>query len=302
MSLNSSSPNTCPDPAPTIRSSFLHKSDTLLSFDQTPLVYQSWLPRTQAPQVIIAAIHGLGGHGGQWGNLVQAVVPQGYGVYALDQRGHGRSPGKRGCIRAWSDLRQDVARCLHRIRGQHPQVPLFLLGHSLGGAVVLDYGLRTGLDETLPQPHGIIATAPALGITGISPLRLALGRLLSRTWPSFTLASGMSHDLGTRDPVVNQSYGQDPLRHNRGSARLSTEFFATVKFLRQHLDQWHLPLLMLHGSGDRVTSPIVSRQLFDQIPWADKRYITYPGAYHEIHQDLDRHQLFKDITAWIQDH
>jgi alpha-beta hydrolase superfamily lysophospholipase len=127
------------------------------------LYYQSWYPHGQV-QAIVAIVHGLGAHSGLFNNAVQYLISQGYGVYALDLRGHGRSPGQRGHINAWAEFREDLSAFSQWIQEQEPNCPCFLWGNSLGGAIVLDYALRfpKGL-------QGVIVTAPALGKVGVYP-------------------------------------------------------------------------------------------------------------------------------------
>ena len=102
------------------------------------LYYQSWHPEGKV-RAILVIVHGLGAHSDRFSNVIQHLIPKQYAVYALDLRGHGRSPGQRGYINAWSEFREDLAAFLQLIQTQNPGCPIFLLGHSLGGMIVLDY-------------------------------------------------------------------------------------------------------------------------------------------------------------------
>jgi len=170
----------------------------------------------------------------------------------------------------------------------------------MGAIVVLDYVLR------LPDPagsglSGVIIIAPALGQVAISPVKLAIARLLSRWWPGFTLETGFDAAASSRDPAVLAAYEQDPLRHQRGSARLAMEFFATVDWVQAHAGELRVPLLMLHGEADRIAFPEGGRHFFERVT-SEKERREYPGAYHELHLDLNSLEVLMDIEAWLKKH
>jgi alpha-beta hydrolase superfamily lysophospholipase len=169
------------------------------------------------------------------------------------------------------------------------------LGHSLGGAIVLDYVLR------FPQGfQGVVISNPTLGAIGVSPIKLGLAKLLSNLWPRFSLSTGMDLTTGSRDPVVQASHGRDPLRHATGSARLATEYMATADWIQAHAQNLQVPLLMIQGGNDRVSLPAGSRRFFEQVTFPDKTWREYPESYHEIYDDLDYPQVIRDLGDWLQ--
>jgi alpha-beta hydrolase superfamily lysophospholipase len=273
-----------------------HGEGTFQGWGGLDLYYQRWLPK-QPVQAIVGIVHGLGGHSGLFKNVVQCLVPQGYGIYGLDLRGHGRSPGQRGYISRWQEFREDVNHFLQLIQSHHPGVPCFLWGHSLGGVIALDYALHHG--EKL---QGVIVTAPALGPVGIPRLRMAIGRLLSWSWPRFSLTTGLSGIPGSRDPNVVEAMAQDPLRHLRGTARLATEFLSAKTWVQTHAANLQIPLLVLHGGADQVALPEGSRMFFEQLTYPDKERYEYDGGYHEIHDDINRQEVFADLSYWLDRH
>ena len=263
------------------------------------LYYQSWHPEGKV-RAILAIVHGLGGHSDRYNNIVQHLIPKQYAVYALDLRGHGRSPGQRGYISAWSEFREDLEAFLQLIQIQNPGCPIFLLGHSLGGVIVLDYILRHPQQASVLQ--GAIALAPSLGTVGVSPIRVLLGKMLSRVWPRFTLNTGIDLSAGSRDEQVLAAFAQDTLRHTLATARLATEFFATVDWIYAHAADWQLPLLILHGGADRVALPAGSDIFYQRVNCTDKQRIEYPGAYHEIQSDLNYREVLADLEDWLERH
>lgn len=260
------------------------------------LYYQSWLPEGEV-QAIIAIVHGLGAHSGLFDNAVQYLLPQGYAVYAFDLRGHGRSPGQRGHINAWAEFRDDLHTFLTRIQAQGPGCACFLWGHSLGALITVDYALR--FPESL---QGIILTAPALGKVKVPVLKVALGRMLSRVFPRFSLKVGIERNASSRDPQVIVANAQDPLRHEYGSARLATEFFTAERWVESHASDLRVPLLILHGSGDKITPPEGSLAFFQKVNFPDKERYVYTGDYHDLHLDINYQDVLTDLRNWLEVH
>lgn len=273
-----------------------HVQGTFKGFDNLSLYFQSWYPRGYT-QAIVVMLHGLGSHSDEFSPAVEYLVAQGYEVHAFDLRGHGRSPGQRGYINAWIEFREDVHAFLKHIYSQRSSCPCFLWGHSLGGTIALDYALR--------QPnylHGVIVSAPALEKVRVSPIKLTLGRLLSRVMPRFSLELGIRNELGSRNAAIRAIYLQDPLRHSYGSARLATEFFATVKWINKHTADLQIPLLVLHGGADQVTFPEDSRAFFEKIIFPDKEHHEYPGYYHDLYVDVNYQAILIDMNKWLERH
>jgi alpha-beta hydrolase superfamily lysophospholipase len=263
------------------------------------LYYQSWHPEGQV-RAILVIVHGLGGHSGLYGNIVEHLIPKNYAVYAFDLRGNGRSPGQRGYINAWTEFREDLQAFVQLIKTQYPEQPLFLLGHSVGAVIVLDYVLRCPSEASNFQ--GVIALAPALGKIGVPPFKLALGRLLSRVWPRFSLSTSIDLSTASSDPAVIAAYAQDPWRHTQGNARFSTEYLATVAWIHEHAADLQVPLLILHGGADQVALPEGGCAFFQRVTILDKERREYPGVYHEIQNDRNYPEMLTDLDNWLERH
>jgi alpha-beta hydrolase superfamily lysophospholipase len=276
-----------------------HTEATFPAFGGLNLYYQCWRPPGEV-RAVLALVHGLGGHSGVFTHVVEHFLPQDYAIYALDCRGSGRSPGQRGYIQAWQEYREDIQAWIQRIRQDYPQEPLFLLGHSLGGVIVLDYVLRS--PEAAATLKGLIVWAPVVGKVGVPPLRMALGRLLSWLWPRFSLKTGLSRTSGSRDPAVVLASEQDPLRHCRGTARLVTEWSQTTAWLHQQADQLPLPFLLLQGTEDSVALLSESRQFYQRVSGPDKELCEYLGTYHELFDDFGYEDVLRDLQNWLERH
>jgi alpha-beta hydrolase superfamily lysophospholipase len=215
----------------------------------------------------------------------------------MDLRGNGRSGGQRAYVERWEEYREDLAHFVALVRAEETASPIFLLGNSLGGLIVLDY--------TIHHPdglRGVIAASPPLGRLGVPAPLLALGRVLSRVWPRFSLRTGMDLSALARDPVVTQTVLSDPLFHRVGTARLSTEVVLAIARVQAAAPGFPLPLLVLHGSADRMVPPEGSRQFVARVAHPDRELREYAGAFHVLFADLDRERVLTDVERWIEAH
>ena len=122
------------------------------------------------------------------------------------------------------------------------------------------------------------------------------------SWPRFSLPLGLNHILPSRDRSVVLAYAHDPLRHQRGTARLATEFLKTTQRLRVHQSRLAMPILMLHGTADKVAEYRVSHAFFQGLPQGNKTFIRYDGAYHELYNEINQAEIMKDINSWLENH
>jgi alpha-beta hydrolase superfamily lysophospholipase len=273
-----------------------HRDGSFLGIRGLKLYYQSWHPLRRVKGIVVI-IHGLGSHSSLFGNVTQFLVPTGYAVYALDLRGHGRSQGQRGHINAWSEFREDLKIFFALIKTLEKGIPYFVLGHSLGGIIALDYVLHF---PTTVQ--GVITMAPPLGKIGVSPLKLLLGKALSQILPRFALNVGFVDTSISRDQNVLATLHQDQFAHSQGSARLATEFLAINDWVRSRAAHLQVPILILHGGADQISRPEGSRAFFEQIKFADKERYEYPESRHALHRDRNYLEIVTDLKDWLERH
>jgi alpha-beta hydrolase superfamily lysophospholipase len=273
-----------------------HTKSTFTSHDGLELYFQSWRPKKETVAALII-VHGLGDHSGRYMNLVNPLVAHGYAIYAFDNRGHGRSAGQRGHAQSFSDLRYDLALFQQLIKEREKERPLFIMGHSLGGLTVLDTVLH---DST--GYKGVIASSPALDTGGVSAALMAASKILSRVWPTLSFPSGLEVKAISRDPDEVQAYMDDPLIHGKGTPRLAIESQNAIVWCQENADKLQIPILIIHGTADRITSPVSSREFFDKITLPDKTYIAYEGGYHESLNDIHQQEAATDIEHWLNAH
>jgi alpha-beta hydrolase superfamily lysophospholipase len=277
--------------------SIQHQEGVFSGTGALELYYQAWLPLAGSRRAVLVNLHGLGDHSGLYPSLAAYLPPRGVSLYAYDMRGNGRSPGQRAYLGRWEEYRGDLHAFLGRVKEAEPDLPLFLLGNSLGGLVVLDYALHHP-----PGLAGVIAAAAPLGQLGVPRPLMALGRVLSQVWPRFSLQVGMDLSGLARDPAVIEAVLGDPFFHRRGTARLSTEVTAAIQRVQRMAGGLSVPLLLLHGSEDRMVPPDGSRTFFAAVRQPDREYREYPGAYHGLFADLGSAEILADVARWIEQH
>lgn len=275
-----------------------HDEGTFRGYQGVELYEQRWLPDSGTPRAALALVHGFGEHSGRYSNVVNRLVPAGYAIYALDTRGHGRSPGQRGYVTRWTEFREDVGAFVRLVGEREAGRPLFLMGHSMGGLTVLEYASQH--PEGL---RGVVASGPVLGQPGISPALLALARVLSRVAPRFSLDTGLDVTAISRDPAVVEAYRKDPLVHGKGTPRLSTELAGAVARAKAGAATWTLPLLIIHGAADRLAPAVASRAFFERVPASvDKERYEIVDGYHEPHNDTSQQQALDILQGWLDRH
>lgn len=269
-----------------------HETGQFTTSDNTPLYFQSWHPDND-PRAVLLIVHGLGEHSGRYVPIARQMVARQMAVYSFDQRGHGRSPGKRGHINSFADLREDVRTMVTLVLEREGGRPLLLMGQSLGGLVALNYSIYYP-DELA----GVCAMSPQLGEPQIAKPLVAMSQLLSRILPSLSVDTGLDANHLSRNAQVVADYKADTLVHSRGSMRAGAEVVDASRWTLAHADEFQPPLLLIHGDADKITNPDASRAFFEQVPTADKHLIIYEGGYHENHNDLHRERVLADIGQW----
>lgn len=266
----------------------------LLSVDDLRLHGEVWLP--SGAQALIALVHGIAEHGGRYAWFAEHAVARGIGVMTVDLRGHGRTPGERSYVERFDDYLLDVDALWARARELAAGRPLFLMGHSMGGAIALRWAA-----QRRQAMAGLILSSAALKIGGDVPrLLVALAPLLSR-WLPHLRGTKLDPSLISRDPAQVAAYVNDPLVSLKAPpARTGAELLAAMEANRVAAPALHLPVYLFHGDADRLTDPAGSREIFDAWGGADKTLRLWPGSRHETLNDLDRELVVAELLDWVQ--
>lgn len=257
--------------------------------------HQAWLPDGEVRAVVLV-VHGLGEHIARYGTLVAALLPRGIAVAGVDHIGHGRSGGPRGDALAVSDFTAPLDTLRERCERQWPGVPLFLLGHSMGGLIAAHY-----LIDRQAGLAGAVLSAPAV-VPGssVTPLTIALGKLLARVAPRVGVLR-LEVDALSRDPAVVQAYRDDPLvLHGKTNARLGALLLQAIARVQADAGRIELPLLIVQGGADRLTDPAGAQTLRSLVGSGDVELELYPDAYHELFNEPDRERVLHRVSEWLE--
>jgi alpha-beta hydrolase superfamily lysophospholipase len=249
------------------------------------------------PRADLVLVHGLGDHvdGIPYTTAADAFAAQGFAVHRIELRGHGRSDGAPAFVEAFADFRRDVQAFVAHVRTTRAARRIFLVGVSLGGLIATDVALHHADDL-----DGIVAVAPALGETGGSRVLLTLLPVLSRVAPRLRLDPKLDLERLTRDRTMLEAYVEDdPLYQRRITPRLAAEVRGAITATRARAGELRVPLFVLHGTADTVTSPAGSQWFFDRAGVADKSFASYDGALHNLFIETNRDEVYSDVARWI---
>ena len=270
-----------------------HLEDQWTSADGLPLYAQRWAPEGE-PKAVVCLIHGLGDHSGRYRHVAEALVRADYALLTFDLRGHGRSGGPRGHWQSFDLVMNDIGLLLTEAARRFPNRPRVLYGHSLGGSLALNYVLRRQ-----PKLAGVIATSPGLR-PGFEPpaWKVGMARTLRRVWPRLTLSNELETAAMSREAAVVAAYRADPLNHDRLSAAAGVDILDSGAWALAHAAEFPLPLLLMHGAADRVTSVEATREFAAQAG-ANCTLKIWDGLYHEIHNEPEQGAVLAYLIAWL---
>ncbi len=270
--------------------------------DALPFYFQGWQPET-SPKAVVCLVHGLGEHTGRYAHVATALNEAGYALLGFDLRGHGKSGGRRGHTPSYDALMDDIGRLLDEAAARYPGLPRFLYGHSLGGNLVLTYALRRLALRGKDTVAGVISTSPGLRVANpLPPAQLTLAKVMNKLYPSLQMANGLALDGLARDPEVIRAYTSDPLVHNKISVRLATGMFEAGEWVIAHAAEFPVPLLLMHGTKDILTSAKASEEFAARAPASRCTLKLWPNFYHETHNEPEKAEVLAYMVDWLQQH
>jgi alpha-beta hydrolase superfamily lysophospholipase len=261
--------------------------------DATRLFWQAWAPDAATGGAVVL-VHGAAEHGGRYAHVAERLVAEGYATYAIDHRGHGRSDGPRALVSRFDHLVDDLGLLVTRAREEHGGRAPFLVGHSLGGAVALRFAIQRADDIA-----GLAVSGPAVATEAIPIAVKAATSVLSVLAPRLPVLR-IDADAISRDAEVVRAYQRDPLNYtDKLPARTLAEIMRCMDWLPRRVGALRAPLLLLHGSDDRLCPPAGSRMVHSLATSPDKTLKIYDGLYHEVFNEPERAQVVSDLVGWI---
>lgn len=259
------------------------------------IYYRSW--KAENPRSVVVIAHGLGEHSGRYENLIEIMKDDSVSFYALDHRGHGRSEGKRGHISSFSEYTRDLKSLFKLVQKENQGIPVILLGHSIGGLIAFQYALNypNDLSGLILSSAGLI---PAEGLPG---WKMTLAGILSKIIPGLVISSGLNSSDLSHDQAVVDAYSVDPLVHDKVSTRLVTETLKASSDSLARAAELNMPLLIIHGSNDRIVDFRGSKEVMATASSADKQFYLFEGLFHETMNEAspEKEKVVSTVREWI---
>ncbi|MEV5650300.1 lysophospholipase [Nocardia sp. NPDC052254] len=258
--------------------------------------WRAWLPEGPVRAVVVL-VHGVAEHSGRYDHVGKRLADSGFAVYAFDHIGHGRSAGGSANIESLDAAADNVNTMLAIASAKHPDLPRFILGHSMGSLITLYLATRAPVDVT-----GIAVSAPPVVLEAGNPIQRLLAPVLSRWAPGLGVLQ-LDSAMISRDPEVIRAYDSDPLVH-RGKlpARTATEILRGAEFVLGHLDALRVPTLVMHGGDDALAIPTGADRIEAGAAATDLTVLRYPGLYHEIFNEPEQQRVLDDLVRWLEEH
>lgn len=275
---------------------------TLGTRDGVELPLFVWRARPRPPRAALALVHGLAEHACRYAALAARLNAAGIDVYAVDLRGHGHAPGRRAWITRFDDYLDDAEALVeHASAACAPhETPLFLMGHSMGGAIAALYAVERLPRARAPLAGMLLSSAALAPGRDVPAWMIAASRVMSAVWPRFP-AMRIDAALLSRDPAVVEANRADTLVHHGAiPARTGAELLGAMRRIEAGRAQLRLPVLVWHGTQDKLTEPDGSRAFGEHAGSPDRTLALYEGSYHETLNDLDRERVIASMIDWIE--
>lgn len=276
----------------------VHREGRFVGSKETKLFEQSWTPVKGTSKAVIIFVHGLKDHSTRYTEVARKLAQSSFAVYSYDLRGHGDSEGRRVWTDSFDDYIADLELFYDHVRKVEPNKPIFLFGHSMGGAIVTTFALKNSRPVA-----GMVLSAPALKPgEDINGFLIGVTKVLGSITPSLAVME-LENEKFSRDPKVVESMNNDPLIYQgKGPARTAKELLKAIANIQEKMPEVTTPFIVLHGTKDVLTNPDGSRELFKKAKSADKSIRIYEGVSHILLAEPEKEKIYGDMLAWLNAH
>jgi alpha-beta hydrolase superfamily lysophospholipase len=270
-----------------------HDQGEFMGVGKNALYWQSWQPTTTRKRGVLVVMHGLKDHSARYADFAHTLNQAGYAVYAFDMRGHGESAGDRVGVLLFDDYVMDLDVFLHRVMSDERDIPIFVFGHSMGGAIATLEEI-----EYHPAINGLILSGAALE-PGVSNARIGLTRFTASIDPDLA-AFNLDLEKFSRDPAVVEAAKHDPLVYqNSATVHMATKLIEGIQKIDANMERVDVPILILHGKADQVTPPSGSQALYARASSKDKSLQLYGKMFHDLLHEPEKGIVTNDIVTWL---
>jgi alpha-beta hydrolase superfamily lysophospholipase len=250
---------------------------------------------TAQPLAEVLIVHGFGEHSGRYTPLTDHLIRRHYNVTSYDHRGHGLSDGLPGHVDQFTDYEDDLDRVVAALHTRASNRRVVLIGHSMGGLIALRYLAREKRSVELA-----VISAPLIAVAVQIPVhKIMIAKVGTRVAPRLRLGNEIDPAVLSRDPQVGIAYAADPLVNRVVSPRWFMEAAHAMEEIKQSALRISVPILVMHGTEDRLASVEATEKLFGEIGSKDKELRIYPGYYHELFNEPEKQEIFEYVTGWL---
>ena len=278
------------------------KHESLLTGRHGQLHGRLWCQASN-PVGVVVVIHGLGDHGGRYQSLAQVMGAKGWCTYAFDLPGHGRSPGGRGRVDSFLGLLADIEASCRTVRERFSGVPLVLLGHSMGGNLVLNYLLRCleGALASETKPDGVVLCGPML-LPPVPPPRphIFAAWLTGYLMPWIQIERPVDVEMLTGDQHQAEMITEDRWMHTRITLYLATQLLSQGRWALDHARRIDVPSLVMYGEDDSL----IARSACENLAIRGGDHVTlrqWPRLRHDLFHDQGSQEVCQFVSAWLVD-
>jgi acylglycerol lipase len=254
---------------------------------------RTWRPEGAAPRAVVVIAHGVNSHSGYYLWVGEQLAAAGFAVYALDHRGRGRSDGERYFVQSIDEYVSDLATFIRLAKANEPGLPVFLLGHSAGGVISSIYTL-----EHQQELAGFICESFAFQVYA-PDFALAVVKGLSHVAPHAHVLRLPIKEFSRDQKVIDAMLADPAIADEVQPTSTVAALVRADERLKQEFPKITLPVLILHGTTDKVTKPSGSQLFYDTAGSTDKTLKLYEGHAHDLLSDLDKEVVLADIRGWI---
>lgn len=245
----------------------------------------------------VLLVHGLGEHSGRYKHVVEVLNRSGLNVVQFDHRGHGHSEGQRGHLANYEHFLDDVSLVLNNMAERRPTHKIVLYGHSMGGGIIANWSLRRH-EEWSDHVIGAVLSSPWLRLTfPPSKFKLMLIKHLSKCIPTLGIPTQLRVQDLCRDEEAAERFKKDDLNHGRITLKAAWECYLAGRWAMENAQKFPVPVLAIHGSEDRITSPEATHQFCEKIP--DSHFVPLDKLIHEPHHDPKWREVIYHVAEWI---
>ncbi|MHA1202277.1 MAG: lysophospholipase [Candidatus Heimdallarchaeaceae archaeon] len=257
------------------------------------LFYKSWA--VDKPKAVVQIVHGFCEHSGRYANLIDHLIKEKFAVFIHDNKGHGKSEGTRNHIITLDTFAEDAHILTEKILKKYPNIPLFLIGHSMGSLVAQRYAIKFQ-----KELKGLILSGSGTSPPDFPKILEIFAKIMVKIAPKLKGDAGIVPENISSDPESVEDYKTDPLiDHKNGTVGMGIAMMNHYKEIKEEIGKIQIPVLMQRGSDDVMM--IGEKELFEDLKTEDKEFIVYKNAKHEVYTEIKeiREKAFNDVTKWI---